>query len=77
MSSSSSVYVEECVIVLYMHSLKLLNIGIRLASFFFCFFYQKWNKQEMLHIFTVVERQIMHASIRNSKEISNIDVYQD
>ena len=31
----------------------------------------------MLHIFTVVERQIMHASIRNSKEISNIDVYQD
>ena len=41
MSSSSSVYVEECVIILYMHSLKLLNIGIRLASFFFCFFYQK------------------------------------
>ena len=38
MSSSSSVYVEECVIILHMYSLKVLNIGIRLASFFLFFF---------------------------------------
>lgn len=43
-SSSSSVCVEECVIILYMHSLKVLNIGIRLDSLL-GFFYQKWNKK--------------------------------